>query len=187
MVQRSTVLAGASGFHCSVARFVLSVSIFLRLPPPAHAFISITSGERHSCAIDAAEDVVCWGENDVGQAPPVASSAKNFSFASTGNHHTCAIERGGGVVCFGSDSYGQSSPPAAASLSAVQLSLGIAHTCSVDAVGDAVCWGLNAFAQTTPPSHISTLKFSQISAGGTSRFDFLLLLKTMGTWSLLCF
>jgi len=66
MVQRSTVLAGASGFHCSVARFVLSVSIFLRLPPPAHAFISITSGERHSCAIDAAEDVVCWGENDVG-------------------------------------------------------------------------------------------------------------------------
>ena len=172
-------MPASSDFHRSVARFVLGVGIFLLLPSSAHAFISITSGERHSCAIDAAEDVVCWGENDVGQAPPVASSAKNFSFASTGNQHTCAIERGGGVICFGSNLYGQSSPPAAASLSAVQLSLGIAHTCSVDAVGDAVCWGLNAFAQSVPPSHISTLKFSQISAGGTLYRAVLLLLLQM--------
>ena len=57
MVQRSTVLAGASGFRCSVARFVLGVGIFLRPPSPAHAFISTafptafpTEAPTFSCA-----------------------------------------------------------------------------------------------------------------------------------------
>jgi hypothetical protein len=79
------------------------------------AFIQLSLGEGHSCGLDAAGAVYCWGRNDFGQvgngqtssavSEPVAiSSEKRFAKVSAGAFHTCALtvpEDGGALYCWG--------------------------------------------------------------------------------------
>ena len=81
-------------------------------------FQAVTAGGGHSCALDVAGAVLCWGLNDNGQvgdgsqsnrlAPvPAIGLASGVSAISAGFFHTCAIGSGGAVQCWGDGNAGQ--------------------------------------------------------------------------------
>lgn len=83
---------------------------------------AITTGQDHTCALDSAGLVYCWGEGLEGQlgrgsttdsSTPVAVSTsgvlsgKTVTSINAGEDHTCAITTEGRVYCWGSGVYGQ--------------------------------------------------------------------------------
>ncbi|MFO0553507.1 MAG: hypothetical protein U0271_34310 [Polyangiaceae bacterium] len=78
--------------------------------------VAVASSTSHTCAVDAAGSVYCWGSNYLGQLgvgdtldrnvptrvslPPVVDLAAGSGF-------TCAVEASGAVWCWGSDGEGQ--------------------------------------------------------------------------------
>jgi alpha-tubulin suppressor-like RCC1 family protein len=85
---------------------------------------SITSGNRHSCALRSTGTVRCWGSNDKGQlgdgngAPADGGASPNPTFVavsgltgatavSAGEEHTCAIVEDGTARCWGQNLDGQ--------------------------------------------------------------------------------
>jgi len=52
--------------------------------------------------------VVCWGDNENGQASPPAGT---FSQVSAGGFHSCGVTTSGAVECWGNNEEGQASPP----------------------------------------------------------------------------
>ena len=122
----------------------------------------------HTCAVDAAGGVHCWGANGSGQVgdgttvtrtSPVAVTAlppgTAVASVACGERHTCA-NAFGTVFCWGADDSGQlgigstnaqTSPATAAVPSgASSVATGQAHSCAV--VGSGLeCWGLNGNGQ----------------------------------------
>lgn len=82
-----------------------------------HDFQAIATGNHHTCAIDVAGAVWCWGENRngvLGDGSLVSASAPtrvvgDLAFRSivAGGSTTCAITEGGDGYCWGSASAGQ--------------------------------------------------------------------------------
>ncbi len=89
---------------------------------------SISSGSMHTCVIDNAGELFCWGSNDRGQLGagsggssgsasempdisrvPVAVDVGGMKFVSVsaGYDYTCAVEENGNIYCFGNNSKGQ--------------------------------------------------------------------------------
>jgi alpha-tubulin suppressor-like RCC1 family protein len=81
--------------------------------------VTVTAGRTHTCAINAAQEVLCWGANGSGQlGVPIAQVARS-SFPvkvdvggkaiaiAAGGAHTCAILDTGVVKCWGSNERGQ--------------------------------------------------------------------------------
>ena len=76
----------------------------------AFASTRVSAGQNHSCALDAAGAVFCWGYNFNGQTgvpslgqvwqPTAAASGKRFTAISAGNRTTCAVEPGA-TWCWG--------------------------------------------------------------------------------------
>lgn len=75
-------------------------------------FTSITGGERHTCALERAGRVFCWGS--VGQrgdpgsssrAPVHAVGTSDIVQLDAGGAHTCGLRPSGAVVCWGSNAY----------------------------------------------------------------------------------
>ena len=72
---------------------------------------SLASGHEHSCAIDGAGMLWCWGDNFFGQVgtgdkidvptPIVVTGIANVAEVSTGSGHTCARQTDGEVFCWG--------------------------------------------------------------------------------------
>ena len=139
-------------------------------------FKSIAAGSGHTCAIDAADAVWCWGDNSFSQLgfattsctfPTVCSGrpgmtkasaagasgfALTFRSISAGTSATCGIDSSGAVRCWGQFlTFGAGptfSPVTAAALSsAVSVSVGDASACAVGSQGQALCWGLNHLGQ----------------------------------------
>ncbi|HPF31222.1 MAG TPA: hypothetical protein PLO25_02880, partial [Candidatus Saccharibacteria bacterium] len=140
---------------------------------------AISTGEYHTCALDTAGAVYCWGYNDNGQLGnnsttqslvPVAvttagtpMTGKTIQAISTGDHHTCALDTAGAVYCWGSNEYGQlgdnsriqSLIPIKVYVSGIkitdyrykQISGGDSHTCALDTAGAVYCWGSNKYGQ----------------------------------------
>lgn len=71
-------------------------------------YVSISSGNKHACAIARDKQVSCWGRNDYGESTPPSGS---FSQVSAGNAFTCGIRPNGEVECWGKNEAGQSAPP----------------------------------------------------------------------------
>jgi len=77
---------------------------------------AIELGNHHSCALTTT-DVMCWGENDVGQLGDNTSKQQNkpvkvfglsgVSAIAVGAHHSCALTMTGGVKCWGYNFSGQ--------------------------------------------------------------------------------
>jgi alpha-tubulin suppressor-like RCC1 family protein len=130
----------------------------------------IAAGALHSCAVDAAGGLWCWGRGSSGQigpgrmvdapfpiAVPLPASLPVAQSVSTGDTHTCAVLANGAgaatVACFGANDRGQlgdgtttgHAAPAAVALGspAVAVSAGGAHSCAIDAGGQLWCWGAN--------------------------------------------
>jgi alpha-tubulin suppressor-like RCC1 family protein len=81
-------------------------------------FLSISSGERHTCGIlRRTRILLCWGDNEYGQlgngtdvderTPIVVSSSLRFSSVTAGAGHTCGITTDGAAFCWGRNNAGQ--------------------------------------------------------------------------------
>jgi alpha-tubulin suppressor-like RCC1 family protein len=79
--------------------------------------VTLSLGSRHSCALNQAGDVVCWGSNQYGQLgrgaanlegePGRAKLPSKMSAVAAGKAHTCAVTVDGAVFCWGLGSAGQ--------------------------------------------------------------------------------
>ena len=119
-------------------------------------FTSVTGGNGHTCAVDIGSSVVCWGDNNDGEAEAPAGS---FISVSAGGRHTCGVDAGGLVVCWGDNDDGQATPPAG---SFISVGAGAWHTCGLKADSSIACWGDNDDGQATA----LTGSFASVSAGG---------------------
>lgn len=88
------------------------------LPLLADATI-VAAGRSHTCAVNVAQDVLCWGSNGFGQlGVPTASAPRSSrpvrvdlggkaTSIAAGANHTCAILTDGKIKCWGNNERGQ--------------------------------------------------------------------------------
>lgn len=69
---------------------------------PLFSTISIKAGSMHSCAINRAGVLICWGMNSHGQTDIPKGLEFNTLYVSAGFQDTCAIRGTGHLHCFGS-------------------------------------------------------------------------------------
>lgn len=125
--------------------------------------VQIAAGSQHTCALDVAGQVTCWGNNQFGQlgsaqppdSPlvqvPLAVAAKE---ARAGVAHSCALLMDGRVQCWGDNSKGQLGQPHAQGIAtaalrepATAIASGSYHTCALLQSGAVECWGDNLIGQ----------------------------------------
>ncbi|CAN5389525.1 hypothetical protein BH09GEM1_BH09GEM1_38910 [soil metagenome] len=125
-------------------------------------FVSVSVGRSAICALDAAGQAFCWGENWGGQlgsgsgpysyVPVATATALRFSSLSLGVDHACGVTTSNTVACWGANSSGavgngtttnQLSPQTVAGVDgAVEVRSGEAHSCARTAT-EVYCWGAN--------------------------------------------
>jgi alpha-tubulin suppressor-like RCC1 family protein len=131
---------------------------------------AIAAGHNHTCAIDGAGGLACWGYNGDGrlgdgttaindEPVDVVGLASGVTAVAAGQYHTCAITGElGGLKCWGGNGDGQlgdgtttnrSEPVDVVGLSAgvVAVATGAWHTCAVMNTGSVKCWGYNYYGQ----------------------------------------
>ena len=72
-------------------------------PVPSVPFVSVSTGEAHTCGLKTDGSVLCWGYNSDGQSTPPDGP---FASVSAGLSHTCGVKTDGSVVCWGDDRWG---------------------------------------------------------------------------------
>jgi alpha-tubulin suppressor-like RCC1 family protein len=125
----------------------ITALLVMGLPAAASAkkAVKVTTGEEHVCALKPNGKVLCWGENDYGQADPPGGK---FKAIDGGAYHTCGIKLNGRVKCWGYDSdYGETKAPSGKFKS---ISAGYEATCGIKANGKAKCWGYDGYGQVCP-------------------------------------
>ncbi|GIX35138.1 MAG: chromosome condensation regulator RCC1 [Lysobacteraceae bacterium] len=121
----------------------------------------IATGGAHSCAVDGAGALYCWGRNDSGQLGDGTMSRRTTAVAvsglggpvrdlALGDEHSCA-RTDSGVYCWGWNGYGQlgdgSTTSSATPVSVqglanvVSIHAGAGFSCAIDASGNVYCWG----------------------------------------------
>ncbi|MEU7905959.1 hypothetical protein [Actinoplanes sp. NPDC049118] len=157
--------------------------------------VEITTGARHSCAVDDEGVAWCWGDGSHGQlgAPGVRGSAVPVRVGtrtgmrdpvvdiSAGRDTTCATTAAGAAFCWGSDAYGQlgtagrgdrDEPAAVAARGARrgkirEIAVGGTQACAADAEGKAFCWGAGAGGARSQPVAVGFAgALGGIAAGG---------------------
>jgi hypothetical protein len=84
----------------------------------------VAVGRNHTCALTVSDDILCWGDNHLGQLRNSSTTCTTASGASNCSAFPLPIECGAGEVCkFRS------------------LAAGAERTCAVDISGKAWCWG----------------------------------------------
>src|SRR5262245_46683851 len=159
---------------CAARGAGLVVGWGLGAPPPMITATAIAAGYEHSCAIQAGSGaVVCWGNNDFGQATPpssvdgtagtasaiAAGGAVGWVFGCVPMGLSCAIQAGSGaVVCWGAEVSGETTPPPSVdgtAGTASAIAAGGYLSCAIQAgTGAVVCWGGNGIVVTTPPPSV---------------------------------
>ena len=128
--------------------------------------VRIGPGEEHTCVINTAARVRCWGRNSHGELGPAAGGdlslvavtvdlGGDVGAVESGDEHACAVRTDGALYCWGSDSNGQlgNGPPETTGPVLVELpdvlevACGDEHTCALDNSGQVDCWGANDSGQ----------------------------------------
>ena len=131
---------------------------------------AVAAGAAHTCAWTVRGEVMCWGNNELGQlgdgseapsraTPDVVSGLTEGIAALTAKGaHTCILTETGGIQCWGQNKYGQLgdgtaqnqfSPVKVTGLedSASIVAAGWNQTCGVLIRGALKCWGWNFYGQ----------------------------------------
>lgn len=139
-------------------------------------FKSIDFGANHACALSAAHEVYCWGDNTYGQLGtgdnitrrfPLKltvgnSNAIRFKSLKTFADHTCALSFQGDLYCWGRNEQGQLGNGSTDNANLIQLvefpasntndivfdyAVGEQHTCVLNNKSLIYCWGDNTYGQ----------------------------------------
>lgn len=130
---------------------------------------TLSTGQRHACALTSSGAAKCWGNNSTGalgdgtqnnSAKPVSVTGltSGVTSISAGYYQTCAITAGASVKCWGTGSLGQLgngsntssfTPTSVSGLNSgvIQISSGNAHVCALVTGGAVKCWGYNLYGQ----------------------------------------
>ena len=126
---------------------------------------SLAVGRIHVCAIRGLGELLCWGDNAVGElgigtlddrkTSPTQVIASGVNSVELGEHHSCAVVNGG-LHCWGWNYAGQvgnngginvfRSPVEIFASGVTAVAAGTSHTCAIVA-GAVYCWGSNARGQ----------------------------------------
>ena len=125
--------------------------------PPSEAgdFAQVAAGSKHTCGLKTDGRVVCWGQNEHGEADTPTGT---FQQVSAGLWHSCGLKTDGTVVCWGKNDNGEATAPLGIFQ---QISAGTSYTCGLKLDGRVSCWGSNNYGQANAPSGI----FQQVAAG----------------------
>ncbi|MFI7540087.1 hypothetical protein [Actinoplanes sp. NPDC049599] len=138
-------------------------------PPAARHLVKITTGARHTCAVDDVGSAWCWGDGSHGQlgVPGLRGSAVPVRVGThsgmrgvvvdiaAGRDTTCAVTAAGAAFCWGSDAYEQlgtgghgdrDEPVAVATTGPMrgkvrEVTVGGTQACALGVEGPAYCWG----------------------------------------------
>jgi alpha-tubulin suppressor-like RCC1 family protein len=161
----------------------------------ARAYIAVTAGAEHTCAVSEAGDAYCWGRGTEGQLGTGARSNEvrptkvvgelDFDSISAGRSHTCALTAARVAYCWGANDHGQRGSavgaaddepvPVNTSLRFRSISAAEHHTCALAVDSLAYCWGRNdqgqvgngALTDVNAPAAVSGgRRFVQLSTGG---------------------
>lgn len=134
--------------------------------PTASRIKQVSAGYDHTCAINANNRVLCWGDDSkeqLGNGAGVNSTIDASSATEIGSHHfrlvragfkqTCAIGTDGLLYCWGDNTGGSLGITAGSTVNSPQLltnmsgayfkdvAMGKAHICGLTADGKVLCWG----------------------------------------------
>lgn len=126
----------------------------LPVPPRPGAYVAVSAGLNHTCAVRTDRTVACWGANDYGQADVPFGT---FSAVAAGFNHTCAVRTDKSITCWGENQdVVRQVPPGAYTA----VSSGDNYSCAIRTDGTVACWGSN-LGMVDPPEGT----FTAISAG----------------------
>lgn len=170
-------VAVGGGFVCGLERATSALVCFgsgvgvTQAPVDDGPFTELVAGSGHACVVDPADQVTCWGANNVGQATAPAAALQSLSAGATA---TCGVDSTGALVCWGG---GKASTAAPATTGWSNLALGTDHGCGLRS-GELSCWGDNDLFQGQGP----ITGVAQVSVGAS---DYFCVRRTSG--SLACF
>ncbi len=137
--------------------------------PDGNNWIAVDGGDRHTCAIDDAGVLYCWGENsykqsgqedtsDILSPKVVAGSSDRFwTDVDVGYFFSCAMDNQDRLWCWGDNTHDQvaATAPTAYPVEITNgdgtgwssFSAGYDHACAIDLSGSLWCWGSNSNGQ----------------------------------------
>ena len=136
---------------------------------------AVAAGWAHSCSLDNAGAVRCWGANGYGQlgngllqngltSPTTPAISSGATAVAGGYYHTCAIVTGGALRCWGYNALGQlgdgtttdrRTAVTVIASGVTQVDGGIYYTCAVVS-GAVKCWGSGPTSSNTPTTIIAS-------------------------------
>lgn len=123
-----------------------------QLDTPPGNFIAISSGLKHSLAINSDSMVLAWGLNEH-QQTEIPVGLNQVVMVGAGDEHSIALTSSGNVIAWGGGTFGQDTVPQSIQAdSMVQISAGNFHNLVIDKSGKVFGWGRNDYGQTNVPN-----------------------------------